>query len=61
VAEKYGELFLDATQAFKERRAEDYYIYKYDGHPNVAANKIFADQIYPVVKNIINQQGQLAN
>lgn len=55
---KNGEYFLDATQAFKKGQGKDYSIYRDDAHPNAAANKIFADQIYPVIKSIIDMREQ---
>ena len=39
--------FVDACIRRPERELAQYYIYRKDQHPNAAANRVFADLIYP--------------
>ena len=55
-SEKFGWAFLDTSQAFEERDWRRYCIYRRDCHPNNEANRLFANEIYPAIKNIISKK-----
>ncbi|MCB9436180.1 MAG: SGNH/GDSL hydrolase family protein [Anaerolineales bacterium] len=48
VADKQNIRFFEATQVFRE--ASEILYFRYDGHFTIAGNRLFAEQIYPVVQ-----------
>ena len=49
VTEKYSFNFIDTAPEFKEDK-KNYWIYRFDHHPNAEANKIFAEAIYKQIE-----------
>ncbi len=50
-ANKYGYEFIDGTVNFAHDLSSDHIIYLTDNHPNAAANRIFADTIFPALRS----------
>ena len=49
-AERYGFEFIDATINFSKEISKSHIIYLTDRHPNGAANRVFADTLYPALR-----------
>lgn len=45
--------YISGTEQFRGKKASDYYIYKFDGHPNPAAHTLVANQIYESIRETI--------
>ena len=54
MSQKHHFWFLDVTQPFKNTDHRKFSITREDGHPNEKAHRLFADQLYPFLKEIIS-------
>jgi len=55
IASKYQLEFVDATGNFTQDIQPEHIIYLTDRHPNAAANKILADNLYPRIADFIRK------